>query len=282
MSNNIGFVYILDSPNSEFIKIGGSDYPPPKRVKEINSCEPYKSIGPWSIFDFRQVTDWKKTESFLHYVFRSKLVKHIKGQKELFNINSHEAAEKLNCINPNEIIKKPKIDRMFNDEDFSKFILLLFSLTGLEHWIDFQGIWTFVLFPSTCGGRYYTLNIGPHEVAFSTLPKNDNSQRHMILMDKLILDFKDVLTWLNKHSGEIIYDAYKTALPRSYSIFFDGNFNTAIEFLQLEGVRRALIAYWTEGLIRLRERNTNSSFARFHNWNAVAEINKQIKNNRLW
>jgi len=282
MSNNIGFVYILNSPNSEFIKIGGSDYPPPKRVKEINSSEPYKSIGPWSIVDFRQVIDWKKTESFLHYTFRSKQVKHIKGQKELFNLNSHEAADKLNSINPAEIIKKPKIDRMFNDEDFSNFILLLFNITGLEHWIDFQGIWTFALFPSTCGGRFYTLNIGPHEVAFSTLPKNGNNQRHMILMDKLISDFDDVLIWLKKHSGEIINDAYKTALPRSYSIFFDGDFNKAIEFLNLEGVRRALIAYWTEGLIRLRERNTNSSFARFHNWNAVAEINKQIKSNRLW
>ncbi len=62
-----GHVYILVSPNSDYIKIGGTNFPPSMRIMEINSTEPYKSLGPWSLHDFRQVADWKKVESHLHY-----------------------------------------------------------------------------------------------------------------------------------------------------------------------------------------------------------------------
>jgi hypothetical protein len=50
--------------------------------------------------------------------------------------------------------------------------------------MDVQGAWTFVLFPSTSGGSYFTINIGPHEVAFSTLVKKDQKQENMILVDR--------------------------------------------------------------------------------------------------
>lgn len=43
--------------------------------------------------------------------------------------------------------------------------------------------------------------------------------------------------------------------------------------MKLEGVRRALIAYWSEALIELKERNALSINAKHHNWNAVAELN---------
>jgi hypothetical protein len=33
MKNTQGYVYILTSPNTNFIKIGGTDYPPIKRIK---------------------------------------------------------------------------------------------------------------------------------------------------------------------------------------------------------------------------------------------------------
>ena len=47
-------------------------------------------------------------------------------------------------------------------------------------------------------------------------------------------------------------------------------------FLKLDGVRRALFAYWAEALIGLKERGSSSMFARYHNWNAVAEIHGQL------
>jgi hypothetical protein len=278
--NQIGHVYVLVSPKSEYVKIGGTDYPPVKRIREVNISEPYKSLGPWSLADFRQVTNWRKIETFLHYTFRSKLIKHVDGQKELFHVTVQEASAKLNEIDPANILKKPKIDRMFQDEDFSGYILKLFTFAGLMNWLDIQGAWTFVLFPMTGKGRYFTINIGPHEVAFSNLPRKNEKPTHMILMDQLVLDFPTVSEWVCAHNGQIKKDVYTTAMPRSTSILFDGTFVDVLHFLKLDGVRRALIAYWSEGLIGLKERGVSSSYAKYHNWNAVAEIRSRLLGGR--
>jgi hypothetical protein len=280
--NNEGFVYILVSPKTKYIKIGGTDFPPLKRIKEINLTEPYKSLGPWTLGDFRQVNDWRKAEYNLHYTFRSKKVENIEGQKELFELTLQEASLKLNEIDPREIINKPKVNRMFQDEQFLQYLIKLFKFTGLMNWLDIQGAWTFVLFPGTNGGRYFTINIGPHEVAFSTLRKKSTESIHMILMDKLILDFSGIKKWLKDHNGNIKKGAYDKALPRSVSIFFNGNSNTALEFMNLDGVRRAIIAYWMESLIILKEKGVLSSYAKYHNYNAIAELNKKILEIQEW
>lgn len=275
--SNAGYVYVLTSSQTNLIKIGGTDYPPLKRIREINSTQPYKNLGPWTLADFRQVTDWRATEYALHYTFRSKFAQEVSGQRELFRLSQQAASEHLQKIDSAQILGKPKVDRLFQDEVFAAFILKLFSFTGLTHWLDQQGAWTFVLFPSTNRGRYFTINIGPHEVAFSTLPRKMAPAVHMILMDKLILDFEEVGHWLRNHSGGISENAYASALPRSASIHFEGTFNDVNEFFRLDGVRRALIAYWSEALIGLKERDSLSAFSRFHNWNAVAEIHTRLK-----
>jgi hypothetical protein len=280
--NKEGFVYILVSPKTKYIKIGGTDFPPLKRIREINLTEPYKSLGPWTLGDFRQVNDWRKIEYNLHYTFRSKKVESIDGQKELFDSTLQEASLKLNELDPLEIINKPKVDRMFQDEQFCQYLIKLFKFTGLMNWLDIQGAWTFVLFPKTNGGRYFTINIGPHEVAFSTLKRKSTESIHMILMDKLILDFKNVKDWVNDYKGNIKEEAYDKALPRSVAISFAGNLNSILKFMTLDGVRRAIIAYWTESLIILKERGVLSSYAKYHNYNAIAELNKKILEIKEW
>ena len=276
-----GHVYVLVSPVSEHIKIGGTGYMPLKRIKEINSTELYKSHGPWSLYDFRQVTDWRKVEYSLHYTFRSKLVTSISGQKELFNVSPIVVSKHLDEIDESLIIKKPKVDRMFQDHDFSTFLGRLFRITTILNWIDLQGAWTFVLFPSTNGGRYYTLNIGTHEVAFSTNPSKGNQPSHMIHVDRMIYDIQGIGSWLKSRSGELVDDIYTSALDRSTTVFFHGSFETALEFLNLQGVRRAIIAYWTEALVNLQEKGKTSVHSRHHNWNAVAEIKKRIAADKL-
>lgn len=276
-----GHVYVLTSPVSEYIKIGGTDYAPLKRIKEINSCEPYKSLGPWTLHDFRQVADWRKVEHSIHYAFRSKLVKSIKGQKELFALSPIEVSRHLEKVEESQVLKKPKVDRMFQDKDFSEFLAKLFKFTAILNWINFQGAWTFCLFPSTGGGRYYTLNIGSHEVAFATTPANGRKQVHMIHMDRLVCDFEEVSSWVERKGGRFEDDSYTTGLYRSTSVFFEGSFDVASEFLSLVGVRRAIIAYWTEALIDLQEKESLSVFSRHHNWNAVAELKKRLTSGRL-
>ena len=276
VKNLEGHVYVLVSPTCEYIKIGGTDFAPLKRIREINSCGPYRELGPWSLHDFRQVADWRLVEHALHYTFRSKLVTSISGQKELFSLSPVEASRHLEGIDESLVLRKPKIDRMFQDQDFSNFLIRLFQFTAITNWLDLQGAWTFSLFPSTNGGRYYTINIGSHEVAFATASANARPSVHMIHMDSLIKDFKDVRSWIKKRNGAIEDDNYKSGLERSASVFFEGNFEVALEFLNLNGVRRAIIAYWTEALIGLQEKKTSSVFSRFHNWNAVAELKKRL------
>ncbi|MBQ7159730.1 MAG: GIY-YIG nuclease family protein [Treponema sp.] len=280
MNSSQGYVYILQSQNCDCIKIGGTDYPPLKRIKEINATEPYKSLGAWTLADFRQVTDWRTVEHNLHYRFRSSLNTEIKNQKELFHLSVANASKALNELNPEEIVYKPKIDRMFQDEAFLSYIVQLFKFTGLVHWIEQQGIWTFVLFPSTNGGRYFTLNIGSHEVAFSTLGKKDSPQLNMLMLDSLILDFPNVKKWLDNHNGTIYTETYATALSHSVSVHFEGSFSDALELFSLDGVRRALIAYWYEALIKKTEEDKLSSYERYHNYNAVAKIMERIEDKK--
>lgn len=274
---NQGYVYVLQSQNCDCIKIGGTDYPPLKRIKEINATEPYKSLGIWKLMDFRQVTDWRTVEHNLHYRFRSSLNTEIKNQKELFHLSVADASKALNELNPEDIVYKPKIDRMFQDDAFLSYIVQLFKFTGLIHWIEQQGIWTFVLFPSTNGGRYFTLNMGSHEVAFSTLGKKDRKQVNMLMLDSMILDFPIVTKWLDNHCGKICTENYTTALPHSVSIYFEGTFSDALEIFSLEGVRRALIAYWYEFLIKKSEEDKLSTYERYHNYNALAQIMKKMR-----
>ena len=263
---------MLVSPHSDCIKIGGTDHPPLKRIREINASEPYRALGPWTLADFRQVTDWRAVEYALHYTFRSQLAVDIKGQRELFRVAPQTAATKLSEIDPALVTNRPKVDRMFQDRDLSDFLSRIFAFTGLLNWLDIQGAWTFVLFPSTGWGRYYTINIGSHEVAFTTLPREGLLPQHCIVVDRLIYDFPEVQRWLTSRNGGFDEDRYASALPRSVSILFEGGFDDAAELLEIDGVRRALVAYWTEALIGLKERGSSSMFARFHNWNAVREL----------
>lgn len=268
-----GHVYALVSPKTELVKIGGTDFPPMKRIKELNSSARYRELGPWHLSDFREVTDWRKVEAFLQYTFRSLLDTEIIGAKELFQVAREIVSAKLNEIDPDQIITKPKIDRMFQDAGFSTFIMRLFSFTGLLNWIDIHGASTFVLFPGTGRGRYFTINICCHEVAFSTLPEATSGKAiHAIVMDCLIYDFHDAIRWVNNHKGSVRDDPYLTGLPRWVEFFFEADFDAAASFLRLDGVRRALIAYWAEALIGLKESGVSSVFARFHNRNAIAEV----------
>lgn len=276
-----GHVYVLVSPTCEFVKIGGTDYAPLKRIREINGCEPYKSHGPWTLHDFRQVSDWRKVETSIHYAYRSKLVRSIKSQKELFEISRQEASKRLESIDPGLIVRKPKVDRMFNDEVFASYVAELFRMTAILNWLDLQGAWTFSLFPATAGGRYYTLNIGRHEVAYTTMPASGQRPVHMIAMDCLVRGLPAVATWVEQHGGSFEDDQYESALDRCTSVHFQGSFETAAEFLGLPGVRRAVIAYWNEALIGLKERASASMFARYHNWNAVAELKSRIVSGKL-
>src|SRR5882724_7884382 len=239
-----GFVYILVSPNSSHIKIGGTERPITERLRGINGTESYAGHGPWELSDFLHVTDWRLVEGGMHRHFVERNVRDVAGTRELFSVPPHEARTILRQTDVALRVDHEKTDKIFKNRNLGLYLFKLFQLSGLYGSLDIQGAWTLSLLPKTKGGRWFTLNIGPHEVAFSTLKPND---------------------------GEVQEATYASA-DRAVIISFREDFANAERIFGLPGVRRALFAYWAEALADLRERKTNSVYARYHSYDAVSEL----------
>ena len=267
-----GFVYILVSPNSSYIKIGGTEKPIRQRLRAINGTASYADHGPWELSDFLHVTDWRLVESGLHRHFQKEQIRDVDGTRELFKVPPHDARERLRLTDPALRVGRERTEQIFKYPDLELFLYKLFQLSGLFGNLDIQGAWTPNILPRTAGGRWFTLNIGPHEVAFSGRKAVDNKYWHYLILDRLILDYPDTIMWIGRHDGEAYEAPYQTARERALTINFLADFAEAEKVFNLPGVRRALGAYWSESLADLRERNVKSVFARYHSYDAVSEL----------
>jgi hypothetical protein len=265
-----GFVYVLVSPNSDYIKIGRTERPIGERLRGINGGEAYAPHGPWELSDFVHVTDCAIVESALHRHFRNRNVE-IEGTRELFSVAPHEARERLRAISEPLRVDPQRTDQLFHNPDVSLFLFSLFQISGLYGNLDIQGAWTLSVLPQTNGGRWFTLNIGSHEVAFSTRTPIDGKFSHYLVLDRLILEYPKTIMWLGQHGGDVQEADYKAA-ERAVSVNFDQDFAKAESFFGHGGVRRALVAYWADALADLRQRNAKSVYARYHSYDAVSQL----------
>jgi hypothetical protein len=151
------------------------------------------------------------------------------------------------------------------------YLFRLFELSGLFGNVDIQGAWTLTLLPKTKGGRWFTLNIGSHEVAFSTKSATEGNVQHFIVLDRLILEYPDTVIWIGNRDGSVDVAEY-VAAERAVVVNFNESFANAERFFALPGVRRALIAYWAEALADLRQRKAKSVYARHHSYDAVSKL----------
>lgn len=266
-----GFVYILVSPNSSHIKIGGTERPISERLQGINSSESYAEHGPWRLSDFLHVTDWRLVEGGMHRHFLERNVRDVPGTRELFAVPPHEARARLRLTEASLRVGHEKTDKIFKDRNLRLYLFKLFQLSGLYGSLDIQGAWTLSVLPKTNGGRWFTLNIGPHEVAFSALKPTDGKVEHYLVLDRLILDYPETIIWIGNREGEVRDSTYASA-KRAVTISFREDFASAERIFGLPGIRRALIAYWAEALADLRERRTLSVYARYHSYDAVSEL----------
>jgi hypothetical protein len=266
-----GFVYILVSPNSNHIKIGGTERPISERLRGINGTESYSDHGPWELSDFLHVTDWRLIESGMHRHFVERNVRDIAGTRELFAVPPHEARTQLRRTDVALRVDYEKTHQIFRNRDIGLYLFKLFQLSGLYGSLDIQGSWTLSLLPKTNGGRWFTLNIGTHEVAFSTFKPIDGKFEHYLILDRLILEYPETIIWIGKRDGEVQEASYASA-RRAVTISFHEDFANAERIFSLPGVRRALIAYWAESLADLRERKAKSVYARYHSYDAVSEL----------
>ena len=272
-----GFVYILVSPNSDYIKIGRTERPISERLRGINGGEFYAPHGPWELSDFVHVKDCVVVEGAAHRHFRDRHAA-VEGTNELFSVAPHEAREQLRQISGPLRVDSERTDQLFNNPHVSLFLYRLFQLSGLYGNLDIQGAWTLSVLPQTKGGRWFTLNIGPHEVAFSTRTPMDGKFSHYLVLDRLILEYPETMLWLGKCGGDVQQAEYKVA-ERAVLVSFDEDFAKAERFFARPGVRRALVAYWADALADLRERNAKSVYARYHSYDAVSQL-LEYKRNR--
>jgi hypothetical protein len=267
-----GFVYVLNSPNCPAIKIGGTRVGPTPRLRGINAAGHYVAAGPWTIVDFLQVTDWRTVERNLHSQFAETRFVGESGASELFTISVNEAREALLLVDETYVVQRDKLDVLFERSDVFYLCQSLFRISGIGNWVEHQGGWTFSLFPSTSGGRIFTLSIRNHEVAYATLEGADGKVEIAVVVDRLISDYPESIAWLESAGGGVDCATYATQLDRAVVVWAKLPLQQAHHILGLKGLRRAMTAYWSEALILMSERQSRSLFARHHNYNAVAAL----------
>jgi hypothetical protein len=221
--------------------------------------------------DFLHVTDWRLVEGELHRHFCERNIRDVEGTRELFSVSPHEARLKLRTTDISLRVDHERTDELFADRSVKLYLFKLLHLAGLYGNLDIQGAWTLSVLPSTAGGRWFTINIGSHEVAFSTRRPVDGKYSHYLVLDRLVLDYPETIIWIGRHNGSV-EEAEYTAAERAVLVRFDEDFANAERFFRHQGVRRALVAYWAEALADLRERNTKSVYARYHSYDAVSQL----------
>ncbi len=270
-----GLVYILQSPNSRFVKIGGTKQSLDARIREINTTKTYAVEGPWSSVTSLKFSDWQLVEGKLHRHFSEFRSTTVAGTRELFAITASEAREMLEAVDPLLRVGEVSASELFKHTDLRDYLLNLLELSGLFGALDMQGAWTLSLFPRTAGGRFFTFNIGTHEMAFSPRTGNENDAPcHYIAMDELILNYAETINWLQENGGYIEDIKYQTAKEGMVVVSIGGPFSKATQLLSMPGIRRAIIAYWQDWLTEMRTRKTRSLHARFHNYEAVNQLVK--------
>ena len=263
---------MMRSPATTAVKIGRTDRAPHFRARDLGRSGNYATLGPWEIVDYREVEDMDAVEATLHRHFAAH--RHSHGStRELFDVPPGEAQDRLRSASEGVLRRGDLIGRLRLEADLVGYLHDLFRATGLWNFLHLQEAWTLSLFPSTGGGRYFTVNIDRHEVAFVTEPRAGETRRFMLFVDPKVLRGWKVNRWLAARRGYVSrLPLYASASPGGGRLSWSGTLADARAIFSLPFVRRAALAYWTDHLLSLQDRGKRSFFARFHNHNSVQEL----------
>ena len=280
---NAGWIYALRSDNSPYVKIGLTTTTPFQRIRELNASSNYGPLGPWQQLHIKQVRDVRAMETAIHRRLSELRVTEIAATRELFLVSPEQARSALDAIPEAELSAPTPINELRLQPDFIACLMRVFETSGLENFKELQEAWTFALFPSTAGGRYFTLNIDRHEVAYSAPARNDDEATlHVLVVDKMAKRDKELKKWLRNHRGGIESVPYSSSWGNAVLLVFECDFDESIGLFQLPEFRRALIAYWYAALLRMKERGTRSLHARRHNYDATSEIFRHLSESRVF
>ena len=197
-----GFVYVMRSPAVTWTKIGLSARAPHFRARELSADPVYGGIGPWEVIDYRQVEDMRAGERALHRHFDAAWVPH-GSARELFDVPPEDAVAKLIEVAGANLSRGDLIGRLRLEPDLVRYLLRLFRETGLSRSLDLQEAWTLSLFPSTGGGREFTINIDRHEVAYAARLRGSDEYVFMLFADPLIGESDDAMDWFDSRHVEV-------------------------------------------------------------------------------
>jgi hypothetical protein len=262
----------MRSPATTAVKIGLSENAPHLRAKALGGSGNYANLGPWEVVDYREVLDMRATEGALHARFAAQ--RHDHGcTRELFDVPAEQAVTALRETSEGGLVRGDLVGRMRHDPDLVRYLTTSFRATGLDQFLDCQEMWTLSLYPSTAGGRLFTVNIDRHEVAYAAILPGEGTAVFMLHADILIADIpSETSNWFEARRGDVIAGAYACGDERGVSLTWECTLSEAGAVFGLPLMRRALVAYWHDALLDLRDRGKRSVFARHHNHNAVQEL----------
>jgi len=276
-----GWIYALTSEAVPLCKIGLTTTSPAQRIREINQSANYGPHGPWKELDVRRVRDVANVEKALHLRLAEQKSNDIPKTRELFRLSREEARAALDSIPAAELTEAVPIHELRIAPDFLDYLMALFQQSGLENFRSLQESWTFSLFPSTAGGRFFTLNIDQHEVAFSQpSPNGGDLVLHRVVVDEMVRRDRTFRRMLRQFGGRISRVGYRSNWGAAVAVDFEVPFGSALSLFEHTAFRRALIAYWYDALLRMQSSQSRSLFARFHNYDAVSEIFRHMEERR--
>ena len=267
-----GFVYVLRSDRSQYVKIGRTTRSPQHRLREVNSQPGYVGAAPWTIVDWRQVDDCIAVEAAIHHLHARDRAVDCSPASELFSLAPEVARTSLVAVCEGHLIGSEPIGRLRLNPALQNWLRLLGRESGLDGFLDLQGLWSLSLFPSTAGGRYFTLNLDRHEVAYSAPIRGAGTDDHMLHVDELVWRDRTFRRWLRAHDGLALRGQYRSALPGSLTLHWTAPLESAGDVFDFSVVRRALLAYWMDRLLAMKQTATGSLHGKHHAYNAVSEL----------
>ncbi len=271
---------MLGSDAHTFHKIGLTTTSPAQRIKEINRDSTYGPFGPWYEIDVRKVRSVTQVESSLHRHLRGKRSLSIPRAREVFEVARDEARAALSIIPESDLADSVPIHKLMVEPDFINYLMALFKNSGLENFRDIQESWTFSLFPKTAGGRFFTLNIDRHEVAFAQPLKDSEFRYFSIVVDESVRRDREFKKKLKPLAGTMSKTPYVSNWGSAISVNFAASFDEAARLFEVTAFRRALVGYWYDALLRMRDLGTRSLHAKHHNYGAVSEIFRHMEQRR--
>lgn len=193
------------------------------------------------------------TELTLHRRFRAARVAHGTAA-DLFDVPVAGAVAALLDVAEADLVRGDLIGRLPLERDRVVYLHALFRATGLTQFLDLQEAWTLSLYPSTAGGRHFTISIDRHEVAFAAPIRGEDASAFMVYLDRRVIEGRTVSRWFKTRNGHLRTGHYASARKGGCAAEWIGTMADALDFFALPMIRRALVAYWYDALLSLRDR----------------------------